>query len=53
MQILKDPRNETTFFNNIFRRGSSVTLEELIMWRGSPLESKREKREGRFIMKSF
>lgn len=32
-----------TFVNNIFRRGCSVTLEELIMWRGSPLESKREK----------
>lgn len=32
-----------TFVNNIFRRGSSVTLEELIIWRGSPLESKREK----------
>ena len=36
-----------TFVNNIFRRGSSVTLEELIMWRGPPLESKRE------IIKSF
>ena len=51
--IKENPRNETTFFNNIFRRGSSVTLEELIMWRGSPFESKREKREGRFIIKSF
>lgn len=32
-----------TFVSNIFRRGSSVTLEELIMWRGSPLESKKDK----------
>ena len=38
-----------TFVNNIFRRGSSVTLEESIMWRGPPLESRRE----REIIKSF
>lgn len=27
-----------TFVSNIFRRGSSVILEELIIWRGSPFE---------------